>query len=204
MYIKNIVFLIICTLIQTSCNVHEPLYFNNTPVHSYLTANNFSQRDDSIFDMYINSQVIESSSFESYILSHSGLLSSDFYNVDKQTNGGWSAIKQKPKFAEIENIIHNSLKALDYKKNQNLNPDVSICIGYGDFKLDSYGMSVSKHLTINCSKYSVDFSHNRPLWKLNAHVVSNEPDIRAIIASMVKCATPYLNKNFKGTITCKR
>lgn len=44
-----------------------------------------------------------------------------------------------------------------------------------------------------------------PLWSITISSSSGHPQEKEFnLISMVKCATPYLNKNFKGTITCKR
>lgn len=205
MNIKNIILIVICALTQSSCSSHEPLYFNGVPANSYVTANNFNQRDNSTFDMYINSQIIETTASEVYNLFNLGLLFSDTYNIEERKGGGfWSNINKKVKFGEVEKVINDGLKILKYNRVSNGKPTVSVSIGYGDHKLDDHSMLVAKHLNISCSKYHTDFSYNYPLWKLKAHVVSNEPDIRVLIVPMIKCATPYLNKNFQGTITCKR
>jgi len=43
-----------------------------------------------------------------------------------------------------------------------------------------------------------------PLWEISIEVQDDNYNLRIYIPSMIKCAAPYFNKNFKGTVTCKR
>jgi len=44
-----------------------------------------------------------------------------------------------------------------------------------------------------------------PIWQIKTTTKpDNSFNIRITIPSLIKCISPYLNKNFKGTITCKR
>ena len=51
-----------------------------------------------------------------------------------------------------------------------------------------------------------DSNTNAPWWKISACSVPpvNPYELRISLPSVIKCIAPYLNKNFKGTITCKR
>jgi len=198
--------MIVILLSITSCyNINSGTAFDGTPTKSYVTINNHNQYDASQFDMYINSQIIRLNDLNIYSLSNTGLLFSDFYNIEKSAKGAfWSNISKKIIFTEVEMELTNSLKAIGYYKSTEFNPQINISIGYGDGKVGDQGMLVAKHLHISCTKTSKDIANNYPIWKISTHLVSNEVNIRNIIIPMIKCASPYLNKNFKGTITCKR
>jgi len=202
---KKLLMIFILVSITSCYTMNSGTTFDGTPVKSYVTINNHNQYDESQFDMYINSKIIQSNNFNIYSLSNTGLLCSDFYNIERSTKGAfWSNISKQIIFTEVEVELTNSLKTIGYYKSTEFNPQINISIGYGDGKLGDQNTLVAKHLHISCTKASKDIGSNYPIWKISTHLVSNEANIRNIIIPMIKCASPYFNKNFKGTITCKR
>ncbi len=159
-----------------------------------------------LFPMYCFGNKVDNSSFKMLIdaISLNNQTTKDFYIVDIMTQyiGTPKLIAKKHDshheyFSEVTSILEKELKSQDYKKNEDYTATNRIDLYYSLLMGD---VTWLKHVTIE----SKNNYTNEPLWHIALFVNDNNSQLRFYIPSMIKCAAPYFNKNFKGIVTCKR
>lgn len=156
-----------------------------------------------LFPMYCFGNKVNNSSFQMQIdaISLNNQTKKDFYIVDTMTK---SMFKPQPDvyqlyFSEVRLILEKELKSQNYKKNEDYTTTN---------RIDLYYSVSANRLVGNWIKYvTIEVKNNytnEPLWHIALAVNDNSSQLRFYIPSMIKCAAPYFNKNFKGVVTCKR
>jgi hypothetical protein len=130
------------------------------------------------------------------------LLSSnrDLYIFDKS----WK-LDEYASYPEVLPLLKNELVKNGYTQvtlgDKKCVQRINIAYGYRVPNGDTDGLEkhvITKYLSID------SFDQNTvPLWKAYLSMYDNDMEIRIHLPALIKCITPYLNKNFNGIVTCK-
>ncbi len=122
-------------------------------------------------------------------------------------------------YQEAALLLEQELNKQQYKKILNIYADVtytSISLQYSlfyspkeyySFQNKEYPYTTVTVYTPFHKSISIEAKNNytkSPFWLVEMEVRDDNINLRMYIPSMIKCVAPYFNKNFKGTVTCKR
>lgn len=141
-------------------------------------------------------------------------------------------LESYPYYPSASHAIENELKIYGYSKinlnnRNNLKPSslvpVYVRISYMsgssnnfifsvDIRMSEYIVPNQKSTPLNFEEYVASKKANpksnsitNPLWTMMLGIENEVPSHNELfLMSMIKCAAPYFNKNFKGVVTCKR
>lgn len=103
-------------------------------------------------------------------------------------------------YPELVRLINSELKKHDFIMCDDQNPP--------NYKIAPWYSGEQHYIKFREFVFgldAVDFIELSPVWQIKATTKpDNSFNIRITIPSLIKCISPYFNKNFKGTITCKR
>lgn len=109
-------------------------------------------------------------------------------------------------FPEATSYLALELKKLNYTKakwdeeewlkdyDQQLRPTIKVGLHYRILLPPLF-----RHVAI----YASQWDNHIPLWEIQVYG-GEEGSFRITLPSIIKCISPYFDKNFKGIITCKR
>jgi len=127
-------------------------------------------------------------------------------------NNRESKMKGIDHYPEIKGKVNSSLKQegfLELDLDHGCNKEKGAAKSLPDVEISIHHSWADYHIKYNKFTFSLHAKRNKtdePLWQISALSIPpfNPHDIRITLPSVIKCIAPYFNKNFKGTITCKR
>ena len=109
---------------------------------------------------------------------------------------------ESPCCIEITRFLKKELVKNNYIATSYRNADQHIYIYYSVADKPLYysftGFIFPKMVIITSLNYE-----SAPLWKVSLGIYNDEPDIRILLPSIIKCASPYFDRNFEDVVTCE-
>jgi hypothetical protein len=172
------------------------------PSYEIINDIDYNNRRGDAFRLYIDSISSNRDSPQEYYL-RSELVKFDSNGILIENRWGLALAQQN--YQEVEKDIHLALQKSGYHKALNFRKpylNISVSYGMGAQDMSKHSMPTLYAKVIHAGAY--DSSKFVPLWTTFCSVQDNSIELRLYLPAMIKCVTPYFNKNFKGTITCKR